>query len=185
MEITELIGRFFLLLLSAVILYFFSNRNDNATINPLIIIVGFCTFSLSYLFTRIDLSIGAGFGLFAIFSVLRFRSQTFSLNAIVFLFTIITLSILDMMYPLEKIEFLLFFQAIILGFYIISSFLVNKSKRKHFQSTVIIIPFIDELILKDDKIKEIVESKIDLTDFEYNIVSINTITKEVHIKVNY
>ncbi len=185
MDFIELASRFLLFLISAIILYFFSNRNDNVTINPFIIIVGFCTFSLSYLFTRIDLGLGVGFGLFAIFSILRFRAQTFSLKAIVFLFAIITLSILDMLYPMDKVGYLLFFQSIIIGFYIVASILVDNSPRKHFQSTTIIIPFHEEIVLKDDKIKEIIASKIALEHFEYNIVSINTISKEVHIKVNY
>lgn len=185
MEITELLGRFFLFLISAGILYFFSNRNDKETINPFIIIVGLCTFSLSYLFTRIDLGLGVGFGLFAIFSILRFRAQTFSLNAIVFLFAIITLSILDMLYPFEKIGFLLFFQSIIVGFYILSSYFVNKNKRKHFQSTSVILPLNGELIIKDDEIRKLIATKIAIEDFDYNIVSINTITKEIHVKVNY
>ena len=185
MEITELFGRFSLFLVSASILYFFSNRNDKETINPFIIIVGLCTFSLSYLFTRIELGIGVGFGFFAVFSILRFRAQTFSLNAIVFLFAIITLSILDMMYPIEKIGFLLFFQFVIVGFYILSSYFVNKNKRKHFQSTSVILPLDSELIVKDDEIRKLIASKIAIDSFEYNIVTINTITKEVHVKVNY
>ena len=134
MNLAELFARFMLLTFSVLFLYFFSNRKNKETINPLIIVVGFCTFSLCYLFTKVEIGIGIGFGLFAIFSILRFRAQTFSLNAIIFLFATITLSILDIMYPYEKYEVLLFFQMSIVLFYILGSLmLVNGTsiyKRK-------------------------------------------------------
>lgn len=90
-----------------------------------------------------------------------------------------------MLYPLEKIGYLLFFQFVIVGFYILSSYFVNKNKRKHFQSTSVILPLNGELIIKDDEIRKLIATKIAIEHFEYNIVSINTITKEVHVKVNY
>ena len=124
MNLAELFARFMLLTFSVLFLYFFSNRKNKETINPLIIVVGFCTFSLCYLFTKVEIGIGIGFGLFAIFSILRFRAQTFSLNAIIFLFATITLSILDIMYPYEKYEVLLFFQMSIVLFYILGSLML-------------------------------------------------------------
>jgi len=72
MDFFELFARFLLLAFSILFLYYFSNRKNKDTINPLIIVVGFCTFSLCYLFTKVELGIGICFGLFAIFSILRF-----------------------------------------------------------------------------------------------------------------
>lgn len=47
------------------------------------------------LFTSVELSIGAGFGLFALFSVLRYRTETVPIREMTYLFVIIALPILN------------------------------------------------------------------------------------------
>ncbi|MDD1727935.1 MAG: DUF4956 domain-containing protein [Methanospirillum sp.] len=47
------------------------------------------------LFTSVELSIGAGFGLFALFSVLRYRTDTVPIREMTYLFVIIALPILN------------------------------------------------------------------------------------------
>lgn len=185
MDLYELTGRFLLLFFSVLILYFFSNRKDNQTINPLIVIVGLCTFSLCYLFTRIEIGVGIGFGLFAIFSILRFRAQTFTINAIVFLFATITLSILDIMYPFEKLEVLLFFQSIIIGFYIIASLIVNKKATKYLNAIDVKIGYENTFVLDDLKIRKAIQEKINIENFEFKVITINAVSNEIEVKVFY
>jgi hypothetical protein len=185
MNLYELIGRFLFLSISISILYFFSNRKDNKTINPLIVIVGLCTFSLCYLFTKTEISVGIGFGLFAIFSILRFRAQIFTINAIIFLFATITLSILDILHPLENCGVLLFFQSIIIFSYIIASHIVNTKTTKYYNNVEIKVAYDDVIKLDDLTIRELIATKIDMEKFEYKIEDINTITKEVKVKIFY
>ncbi|WP_347053086.1 DUF4956 domain-containing protein [Flavobacterium olei] len=185
MDLNELIGRFLVLFFSILILYFFSNRKDNATINPLMVIVGLCTFSLCYLFTKIEIGVGIGFGLFAIFSILRFRTQSFTVNAIIFLFATITLSILDIMYPFEKIEILLFFQFIIIGFYIAASIMVNKKASKYLNSGDMKIPLDDNFALNAGLIRKSIQQKIKIEDFDFRMVLINTSSNEIDLLVFY
>jgi hypothetical protein len=185
MDLNELTGRFLLLFFSILILYFFSNRKDNETINPLMVIVGLCTFSLCYLFTKIEIGVGIGFGLFAIFSILRFRTQSFTVNAIIFLFATITLSILDIMYPFEKIEVLLFFQIIIIGFYIFASILVNKKASKYLNIVDVKIPLEDDFSLDNQRIRKSIQRKINVDDFDFKIILINTVSNEIDLQVFY
>ncbi len=185
MDLNELIARFLLLFFSILVLYFFSNRKDNETINPLMVIVGLCTFSLCYLFTKIEIGVGIGFGLFAIFSILRFRTQSFTVNAIIFLFATITLSILDIMYPYEKIEVLLFFQIIIIGFYIFASVLVNKKASKYLNTVDLKIPLEIGFSLENQRIRESIQQKINVDDFEFKIILINTVSNEIDLQVFY
>ncbi|MEL1254442.1 DUF4956 domain-containing protein [Flavobacterium sp. DGU38] len=185
MDLNELSGRFFLLFFSVLVLCFFSNRKDNETINPLMVIVGLCTFSLCYLFTKIEIGVGIGFGLFAIFSILRFRTQSFTVNAIIFLFATITLSILDIMYPFEKIEILLFFQLIIIGFYIIASVIVNKKASKYLNSVEVKIALETSFVLNNQAIRKSVQEKINIKDFDFKIVSINGVLNEIEVLVFY
>lgn len=162
MDLNELSGRFLLLFFSILILYFFSNRKDNETINPLMVIVGLCTFSLCYVFTKIEIGVGIGFGLFAIFSILRFRTQSFTVNAIIFLFATITLSILDILYPYEKIEVLLFFQIMIIGFYIIASIIVNKKVSKYLNTMNVKIALESNFSLDNQNIRKSIQEKINI-----------------------
>ncbi|WP_163408191.1 DUF4956 domain-containing protein [Flavobacterium ajazii] len=185
MDLNELSGRFFLLFFSILVLYFFSNRKDNETINPLMVIVGLCTFSLCYLFTKIEIGVGIGFGLFAIFSILRFRTQSFTVNAIIFLFATITLSILDIMYPYEKIEILLFFQLIIIGFYIMASVIVNKKALKYLNSVEVKIVLEKGFVLDNQNIRKSVQEKINIEDFDFKIVNINGVLNEIDLLVFY
>lgn len=185
MDLNELSGRFFLLFFSILVLYFFSNRKDNETINPLMVIVGLCTFSLCYLFTKIEIGVGIGFGLFAIFSILRFRTQSFTVNAIIFLFATITLSILDIMYPYEKIEILLFFQLIIIGFYIAASIIVNRKASKYLNIVEVRIPLEGDFSLNNQNIRKSVQQKINIEDFDFKIILINTVTNEIELQVFY
>ncbi|MDA6070565.1 DUF4956 domain-containing protein [Flavobacterium sp. AC] len=185
MDLNELSGRFFLLFFSILILYFFSNRKDNETINPLMVIVGLCTFSLCYLFTKIEIGVGIGFGLFAIFSILRFRTQSFTVNAIIFLFATITLSILDIMYPYEKIEVLLFFQLIIIGSYILASVIVNKKASKYLNAVDAKIAIEANFSLDNKSIRESIQHKMNIDDFDFKIININTVSNEIDVLIFY
>lgn len=185
MNLNELIGRFFLLFFSILVLYFFSNRKDNETINPLMVIVGLCTFSLCYLFTKIEIGVGIGFGLFAIFSILRFRTQSFTVNAIIFLFATITLSILDIMYPFEKIEILLFFQIIIIGFYIVASVIVNKKASKYLNTIDLRIHMENNFSLNQEFIRKTIQQKINIEEFDFKITLVNTVSNEIDLQVFY
>lgn len=185
MNLNELSGRFFLLFFSILVLYFFSNRKDNETINPLMVIVGLCTFSLCYLFTKIEIGVGIGFGLFAIFSILRFRTQSFTVNAIIFLFATITLSILDIMYPYEKIEILLFFQLIIIGFYIAASIIVNRKASRYLNTVDVKIALDPNFSLDNQAIRKSIQDQINIEDFDFKIININTVVNEIDVLVFY
>jgi prepilin signal peptidase PulO-like enzyme (type II secretory pathway) len=185
MSLFELLVRFLLLTFSVLFLYFFSNRKNKAAINPLIIVVGFCTFSLCYLFTKVEIGIGIGFGLFAIFSILRFRAQTFSLNAIIFLFATITMSILDIMYPFEKYEVLLFFQLSIVLFYILGSLMLLNDLTADKKSCKLILKYDEfyaaEALNRKAKIEEIVQFAV----FDFEIITINRASNEVEVLIFY
>ena len=47
------------------------------------------------LFTSVELSIGAGFGLFALFSVLRYRTETVPIHEMTYLFLMVALPVLN------------------------------------------------------------------------------------------
>lgn len=185
MNLPELFCRFLLLLVSILILYFFSNRKQPQTVNPLILIVGFCTFSLCFLFTKINVGVGIGFGLFAIFSILRFRTQAFSTVEILFLFVIITLSILDVLYPVENAAILLFFQITIIIAYIIGAVVVDAQAPKFKNTVTIKILLENEILATNGQLRSKIETIIGFAVFDFKVLKINTLVSEVDIEVHY
>ncbi|MBF4470074.1 DUF4956 domain-containing protein [Flavobacterium sp. HJJ] len=185
MDVIELLSRFLLLTFSVLFLYFFSNRKNKEAINPLIIVVGFCTFSLCYLFTKVEIGVGIGFGLFAIFSILRFRGQTFSLNAIIFLFATITLSILDIMYPLEKYGVLIFFQISIIFFYTLGSLMLVHVSPDNRKSCKLIFTYDEFFSIDASNQKTKIEEIVPFPVFDFEILTINRASNQVEILIFY
>jgi hypothetical protein len=55
-------------------------------------LMGIMIFFLCILLKNVDISLGIGFGLFALFSILRFRTSNFSIKAMTYFFTVIGIS---------------------------------------------------------------------------------------------
>jgi len=181
MNLLELGLRFFLLILSILILFFISNRRKNETLNPLLMIIGLCTFSLLYVFTKVEIGVGIGFGLFAIFSILRFRTKAFTINALIFLFVCMTLSILDVFFPSDKyFDLILFHIGIVIAY-----FLGTFTNVKYLSSFELTLDTCEMPDLEHTKMKESIAAKIPFTDFKYKIISVNAVTNEVLVQVYY
>lgn len=68
------------------------------------------------LFTSIELSIGVGFGLFALFSILRYRTETVPIHEMTYLFVMVALPILNsIIFGTGQYEKLVLTDAIIIG----------------------------------------------------------------------
>jgi hypothetical protein len=89
------------------------------------------------------------------------------------------------MYPFEKIEILLFFQAIIIGFYIVASIIVNKKASKYLNSVDLKIPLDDNFSLNQELIRKSIHEKIKIEDFDFRIVLINTANNEIDLLIFY
>ena len=89
------------------------------------------------------------------------------------------------MYPFEKIELLLFFQIIIIGFYVIASIIVNKKASKYLNSVDVKIPLDENFSLNQEFIRKSIQEKIKIEDFDFRIVLINTAANEIDLLVFY
>ncbi|MDP1801898.1 MAG: DUF4956 domain-containing protein, partial [Bacteroidota bacterium] len=52
-------------------------------------------FLLSFLLNKVDLSLGAAFGLFAVFSMLRYRTENISIKDMTYLFLVIAIGLIN------------------------------------------------------------------------------------------
>lgn len=92
----ELIYRYLIFLLGSLALLrsIFFRITPNREVYFALFMFGNGVFFITYLLHDMDLSIGFAFGLFAIFSMLRYRTETLSVRDMTYLFTVIVLSLM-------------------------------------------------------------------------------------------
>lgn len=106
-------------------------------------------FLLTYLLNHIKISMGAAFGLFAIFSMLRYRTEDISTKDMTYLFVVIAIGLIGAI-KLEFYEQSLIYAIIILSVYALDGNILMKreySKTITYENIALIIPEkYDELI---------------------------------------
>ena len=92
----DLIYRYFIYLVGSLALLrlIFFRITPNRDVYFALFMFGNGVFFITYLLHDIDLSMGFAFGLFAIFSMLRYRTETLSVRDMTYLFTAIVLSLM-------------------------------------------------------------------------------------------
>jgi hypothetical protein len=83
---------FVLYILSGVIYYKFSKKEEYVFSN---ILMGIMIFLISSILESIEVKMGTAMGLFAVFAILRFRTVTYSVKDITYIFTIIGISVIN------------------------------------------------------------------------------------------
>lgn len=64
-------------------------------------------FAITYVFQLVEISLGFAFGLFAIFSMLRYRTDLLSIREMTYLFLVVVMALLGAVSPLSLLELLL------------------------------------------------------------------------------
>lgn len=185
MEYHEILERFIIMMIAVMAIFFFTNKRRNIKLHPLVILVSICTFFLCLVFTKINMSVGIGFGLFAIFSILRFRTEIFSIHTTIFLFVSITLSILNTLLPIDKMGNLIVINLVIVAANIIINLLDKQDFSTEKKSVEIITKSEDFLKLSDAEKQEFVRVKTNFSNFTYQIKSIDLREDKVIVKVFY
>jgi len=100
-----------------VILHFiYKQYNNKKSFIFNLFIFNLIIFGLSTVLTRIDLSVGSGFGLFAIFTMMRYRSEQINMKDMAYLLIMIGLGFINSTgYDVVGIEEILFLNFIITG----------------------------------------------------------------------
>ena len=139
-------------------------------------------FFISYLLNRVDLSTGAAFGLFAIFSMLRYRTEGISAVDMTYLFLCIALGLI------MAVSTGSFFEHMVLaGFVLLMTTILEKgfvAKRR----SKITIQFEKPELAHPDKRKELIEelsNRTGLKIFQVEIGNIDYLKDSVIIEVHY
>jgi hypothetical protein len=115
----------FLFVLIAVI-YFRYSKKEKFVFT--FFLIGIIVFFICSMLKGVDIAIGMGLGLFAIFTILRFRTRNFSLKDMAYIFTVIGISVINSVI-LPDFPFVGFM--IINSIIVIAAFILEEFLRKY------------------------------------------------------
>ena len=141
-------------------------------------------FFVCFLFSNVKLSIGFAFGLFAIFSILRFRTITIPIKEMTFLFSAITIAIINAL-STSKVSFaeLLFTNIIIIVFVLILSKLWLHTKES---SVTILYENLENIKpCNQTELFTDLETIMGVKITQVKILKVNTQSQLVTLKVSY
>jgi hypothetical protein len=137
------------------------------------------------LFTSIELSIGAGFGLFALFSILRYRTETVPIREMTYLFVMAAMPILNsVLWGLYQYDKLLMVDILI----ILILWILDREwgfNREQFQMNVKYEKI--ELIKKERKDEMLTDlrERTGLCVLDFEVVNINFLQDVAEITITY
>jgi hypothetical protein len=126
-------------------------------------------FLITYLLNKVDMSMGAAFGLFAVFSMLRYRTEGITIKDMTYLFLVIAIGLINAVAKGNWDEFILL-NFIILGFtYLLESNLLMKKE------TTKIIEYENIELIKKEKRLELITDLENRTGIKINRINISEI----------
>ncbi|MGB1247541.1 MAG: DUF4956 domain-containing protein [Chitinophagales bacterium] len=141
-------------------------------------------FFICALFSKVELSIGFAFGLFAVFSVLRYRTTTIQVKEMTYLFIVMAIAVINAL-ATKKVSYteLLFTNFFILfAAYIFERYSANKGLHMttvQYEIIENIKPANEELLIKDLK------EKLGKDVIRYEIVEVDYLKDTARIRIFY
>jgi hypothetical protein len=111
-------------------------------------------FLITYLLNKVDMSLGAAFGLFAVFSMLRYRTEGISAREMTYLFVVISIGLIAAVSSGSILELVLLDALILLFIFMLES---NRIIRREIQQNILyenmdlILPAKRDLLMEDLK----------------------------------
>ena len=146
-------------------------------------------FLICFLLNKVDLSMGAAFGLFAVFSMLRYRTEDISIKDMSYLFLVIAIGLISAVTKIKNADdsyeyiFLILINGTIIG---LAYFLESKVLFK--KEAIQIINYDNMELIKADNQALLIEDIKNRTGIKAHRISINKIDlikPSVQIKVYY
>lgn len=146
-------------------------------------------FLMCFFLNRVKISMGAAFGLFAVFGMLRYRTEDLSIKDMTYLFLVIAIGLITAVTKLEDIEY--YYEFILIacvnGFVLLltwlleSNFLMRKEAAK-------LITYENIELIKPERRSELVadiEARTGLKLNRFSIVKIDFLKDTAQIKIYY
>ena len=186
-RMTEFFTRLFLSSATIFILVRFIYYPNNGNIEFLftLFLAGLIIFLIASILDRVKMEFGFAMGLFAIFSIIRFRSVNLELKEMTYLFTTVGISIINALvdYTMEDWHGLLISNFIIL----LAAFVMEKYRpRKTVLKKSLTFTVSGLQVLNSNKLlKEEIKNKTNLDVFKVEIVKISESKNEVTVWIYF
>ncbi|WP_374505219.1 DUF4956 domain-containing protein [Flavobacterium sp.] len=163
--------RYLLNLISVFIVFRFIYFKNYKNTDLFLTFFGFNSiiFFISFMLNKVEISTGAGFGLFAVFSVLRYRTEGIGVKDMTYLFLSISIGLLTAIGPSDGIEISLFCFLIILLTLIIENSILGKKEA----SKIIVYDSLD--FINESQKQELVDELKRKTGIEIHRISVDNI----------
>jgi hypothetical protein len=166
------------------ILYFRYSKKENFMFT--FFLIGITVFFICSMLKDIKIEIGMGLGLFAIFSILRFRTRNFSVKDMAYTFTTIGISVINSvnMTGFPIIGFIIINLLIVLSVFILEEHLKKNMFSKYsifYDNLELLKPGNNHKLIKDIAAKtgqNIIKIKIRYIDFKRDIAQLEIYFKE-------
>ena len=139
-------------------------------------------FLITFLLNKVEFSLGAAFGLFAVFTMLRYRTEGISMNDMTYLFTVIAMGLINAVSKGSWDELMLI-NSLILGF---TLFLDSSLFFKREESKTIVFDNLD--LIRPDKRDELIrtlEEKTGLNIRRITVEKVNLLSESATITIYY
>lgn len=146
-------------------------------------------FLISFLLNKVELSMGAAFGLFAVFSMLRYRTEDISIKDMTYLFLVIAIGLVSAVTKIKDTDDLwenVFLGGIISVILLITYFLESSVLMKREVAKVIIYENIE--LIKPEKREELIsdlKSRTGLDIHRFSIQKFDFLKDSAQIKIYY
>ncbi|HET8962410.1 MAG TPA: DUF4956 domain-containing protein [Chitinophagales bacterium] len=185
-DFPDLLVRFFFNLLMTYLLLRFIYRSDKKNKNYVFTYYVFSTliFFLCYMMNSVKLSLGFAFGLFAVFSILRYRTISIPMKEMTYLFLVIGISVINAL-TTKKVSFveLLFTNVAIISITVI---LERLWYREGLYERVILYEKIENIKPQNQPIMlEDLRSRTGLDIREFDIVETDFVRDIARVRVYY
>ena len=141
-------------------------------------------FFLCYLMTHVDLSLGFAFGLFALFSIMRYRTMTIDIREMTYLFVVVSLGVLNSVTGAgTPVAELILINIAILATVLISEFVFI---RRAVRTITLRYEHID-LVKKSNfpKLKNDLENRLGARIINIEIILLNYLTDSAELEVTF
>jgi hypothetical protein len=172
------------LLILIQILYFRYSKKEKFMFT--FFLIGIIVFFICAMLKNINIQIGMGFGLFAIFSILRFRTRNFSVKDMAYIFTTIGISVINSvnMQEVPIIGYLVINFIIVLSVFILEEHLKKNQFSKYailYDNLDLLKPGSNHKLIKDLSNRtglNILRVKIRNIDLKRNVAELDVYFKE-------
>lgn len=182
--VVDYLGRFGLnlLIVSFIVLALYRRRKPSRTYVVALIVGAELIYIIITLMVNMEIGLGVGFGIFAIFSLLRFRTVAISLRDMTYLFVVFTLSLANaLLMNLEQWEELFAINlAVLLTLVVLEwvNFLPNRSSIKYILNDL-------HLLQEKESLWQEVREKSGVHPMRITLEQVNTAQKQATLKVYY